>query len=191
MNQSTGNSLRHQFLISMPQLADPNFSGTLTYLCEHNEQGAMGLVINRPTSLCLGDVLMHIDITISPGSSHFHDTVFAGGPVDIEHGFILHSRDNRHWNATMPVTDTLSLATSRDILQAIAEGEGPDMALIALGYAGWGAGQLEQEISQNTWLTCPADTDILFNTPIDQRLIKAAAKIGVNLDLLSHEAGHA
>ncbi len=191
MNQPTGSSLRHHFLISMPQLADPNFSGTLTYLCEHNEQGAMGLVVNRPTSLCLADILTHIGITISPDSSHYHDTVYGGGPVDLEHGFILHSRDERQWNATMPITDTLSLATSRDILKALADGEGPDMALIALGYAGWGAGQLEQEISQNTWLTCPADTEILFNTPTDQRLINAAAKIGVNLDLLSHEAGHA
>ncbi|MEW6646712.1 MAG: YqgE/AlgH family protein [Pseudomonadota bacterium] len=182
-------SLRNHFLIAMPQLADPNFSHTVTYICEHNAEGALGIVINRPLDLTLGEVLQHMQI--EPGERV--DTaapVFSGGPVQTERGFVLH-RPVGAWTSTLPVTADIALTTSRDIMNAIGHGEGPQQFLLALGYAGWGAGQLEQEITQNAWLSGPADPAILFDLPVEERWGAAAALIGVDLTLLSSEAGHA
>lgn len=182
-------SLTNHFLIAMPQLADPNFFHTVTYICEHNRNGAMGIVINRPLELTLGEVLDHMGIDTEDRGA-IGQTVYMGGPVQQERGFVLH-RPASHWDATLAITDEIGVTTSRDILSAIARGEGPSNALVALGYAGWGAGQLEGEIAENAWLSGPADEHILFETPDEQRWEAAAALLGVDLNLLSGDAGHA
>ncbi|WP_421867521.1 YqgE/AlgH family protein [Motiliproteus sp.] len=186
----TNSSLCDHFLISMPHLKDRFFEQSLTYICEHNEHGAMGLVVNRPMDLSFKEILGHLEISIEP----LHDAqrqIYAGGPVQVERGFILHSPTEHLWSSSYAVNERLHLTTSVDILRAIAEGWGPEHYLITLGYAGWGAGQLEQEILHNSWLSCPADLDILFATESQQRLDAAAGKLGVNLDLLTAESGHA
>lgn len=181
--------LCNHFLISMPQMADQNFTQTLTYICDHSREGAMGLVINRPLDLSLKEILAHLDMdTLALAQPTM--PVYAGGPVQGERGFVLHSPSAKPWLSTHEIHPELHLTTSLDILEAIARGEGPERYLIALGYAGWGAGQLEQEIQNNAWLSCPADADILFATDASDRLHAAAAKLGVNLDLISSQTGH-
>lgn len=182
-------SLKNQLLIAMPNLQDPNFSRTVTYICEHGEHGAMGIVLNRPTELRLADVLRHMDIAEDLGAAG-EQIVYLGGPVEEERGFVLHT-DGAVWDSTLPVEDDISITTSKDILEAMARGEGPTRTLVALGYAGWGAGQLEQELQQNAWLSVPTDKSILFDLPPDQRWEAAARLLGVDVNLLSSEAGHA
>lgn len=177
---------KHQLIIAMPHMVDPNFASTVTYICEHNEHGAMGIIINRPTELTLGDVFEQMGF----GAEHRREIVYSGGPVQLERGFVIH-RPQGDWQATLPIQDGFCLTSSRDILAAYANNEGPEEALIALGYAGWGAGQLEQEIIQNSWLSCPADAEILFHLPHQERLAAAAARIGVDLRLLTNQVGHA
>lgn len=182
-------SLKHHFLIAMPQMGDPNFAQTVTYICEHNDEGAMGIVINRPIEITLGDILEHLDImpdtpAIKEQAVHF------GGPVSLERGFVLHTPQGP-WDSTMNLPDDIGLTTSRDILQAIGHGAGPAKRFIALGFAGWGAGQLEQEMLDNAWLSTPASAGILFDLPIEQRWQAAATQLGVDLTLLSSQAGHA
>ena len=187
MNTST--NLTNQFLIAMPSMQDMNFSQTVTYICEHNEQGAMGIVVNRPTNLHLNDILDQLDITdIDLGSGE--EFIYIGGPVQPERGFVLHG-DGRDWDSTLKVTAEISVTTSKDILESIAAGNGPNHHLVALGYAGWAGGQLEQEISANAWLSGPADSQIIFNTPAEQRWKAAAQLLGVDLNLISGDAGHA
>ncbi|MDQ2696906.1 MAG: YqgE/AlgH family protein [Pseudomonadota bacterium] len=181
--------LTNQFLIAMPGLADPNFFHTVTYICEHNAAGALGIVINRPLNLSLGELLAHLKIPAgSAGIAAM--PVFSGGPVHQEQGFVVHTPLGR-WESTLKVTDAIGITTSRDVLQAMALGQGPEQALIALGYAGWGEGQLEQEMVANAWLSGPATADILFHTPVESRWTAAAALLGVDLSLLSGESGHA
>ncbi len=187
MNGAT--DLTNHFLIAMPQLADPNFFHTVTYICEHNADGALGIVINRQLELTLGEVLEHMQIQTT--DLEIGDRpVYLGGPVQPERGFVLHT-PNGSWDSTMAITDRIGITTSRDILAAIAEGGGPDSALVALGYAGWGAGQLEQELADNAWLSGPADEQILFQHPAEERWAAAAALLGVDLNLLSGDPGHA
>ena len=181
--------LTNHFLIAMPSLMDPNFHQTVTYICAHNEEGAMGLVINRPMELHLSDVLEQLDIEAT-AEAVAHMPVFEGGPVQRERGFVIH-RPAGVWDAVLRVTGELAVATSRDILAAMARGEGPRQTFVALGYAGWGAGQLERELAENAWLSGPADVRILFELPSEQRWAAAAASLGVDLTLLSTEAGHA
>ncbi|WP_068824890.1 YqgE/AlgH family protein [Pseudomonas sp. BMS12] len=181
--------LKHHFLIAMPHMADPHFAQTVTYLVEHNEQGAMGLVINRPNGLNLADVMEQLRPEETPSSLCQSLPIFAGGPVQTDRGFVLHP-SGPSYQATLELGE-LALSTSQDVLFAIADGQGPSQHLITLGYAGWEAGQLEQELSDNAWLTCPADSEILFATPFDQRLGAAAARLGINLSLLTAQAGHA
>jgi putative transcriptional regulator len=181
--------LGNHFLIAMPGLADPNFFHTVTYLCEHNAEGALGIVINRPLSINLREILQHMDL--EPATEAIGDqSIYLGGPVQQERGFVLH-QPLGDWEATLKVSAEVGVTSSRDILMAIAAGEGPRHSLIALGYAGWGAGQLEQEIAANAWLAGPADERIVFELPHEQRWEAAAAKLGVDLNLLSGEAGHA
>ncbi len=182
-------SLKNQLLIAMPSLLDPNFSRTVTYVCEHGEQGAMGIVLNRPTELRLVDVLNHMDIAGDFGSKG-EQIVFLGGPVEEERGFVLHTRPS-DWDSTMRISDDISITTSRDILEAMAQGEGPEDTLVALGYAGWSAGQLEQELQDNAWLSGPSDRSVLFDLPAEQRWEAAARLLGVDVNLLSSDAGHA
>ena len=181
--------LKHHFLIAMPHMADPNFAQTVTYLVEHNEQGAMGLVINRPNGLNLADVLEQLRPDEPPPALCQSLPIFAGGPVQTDRGFVLHP-SGHSFQATLELGE-LALSTSQDALFAIADGNGPSKHLITLGYAGWEAGQLETELADNAWLTCPADSAILFDTPFDQRLSAAAARLGINLSLLTAQAGHA
>lgn len=181
--------LKHHLLIAMPHMADPNFAQTVTYLVEHNEQGAMGLVINRPNGLNLADVLEQLRPDETPPALCQSLPIFAGGPVQTDRGFVLH-RSGQSFQATLELGE-LALSTSQDALFAIADGSGPDKHLITLGYAGWEAGQLETELADNAWLTCPADAAILFDTPAEQRLAAAAARLGINLSLLTAQAGHA
>jgi len=181
-------SLANHFLIAMPRLADPNFTRTVTLLCDHSAEGAMGLVINRPTDLTLRDVYEQLNITATGPEAD--QSVYLGGPVQNNRGFVLHEPLG-HWEATLPVTDTLGVSTSRDILDAIARHEGPDHYLVALGYAGWGPGQLERELADNAWLSVPASREIIFHLPIEERWRAAATLVGVDLATLSGDTGHA
>ncbi|MCC5810089.1 MAG: YqgE/AlgH family protein [Ectothiorhodospiraceae bacterium] len=182
-------SLNNHFLIAMPSLDDPNFQRTVTYVCEHNDDGALGIVINRPTDITLGELLEHMDI--QPGSDRIaNQVVYMGGPVQRERGFVLHPPGD-DWDSSLRVSESIVVTTSRDILAAIAEGAGPDRYLVALGYAGWGGGQLERELGQNAWLSGPADADIIFHRENEQRWQAAATLLGVDLNLLPSDAGHA
>ena len=182
-------SLTDHFLIAMPNMTDPNFAGTVVYLCEHNEHGAMGVVVNRPAEVSLGELFDQIDLSLPPGELP-GQPVYLGGPVQTDRGFVLHQPlDN--WNSTLAVSDDTGLTTSRDILVAVSQGEGPYRMLVTLGYAGWGPGQLERELAENSWLSGPVDFDLLFHTPDDRRWLAAAALLGIDLTLLSSDAGHA
>lgn len=180
-------SLSHHFLIAMPALRGGVFAGSLTYLCEHNAEGAMGLVVNQSLGLTLDDVFDHLELDTRERHSQ---PVLAGGPVQTDRGFVLHPPGG-DWQSTMTVNSEVALTTSVDILAAMAAGEGPDTALVALGYAGWSGGQLEQELADNAWLTLPADDIILFSTPLEQRLQAAGRKLGVDINLINHQIGHA
>lgn len=182
-------NLTDQFLIAMPSLQDPNFARTVSYICQYNEQGAMGIVINRPLDIQLSEVLTHMEIDAA-GDACDEIPVFLGGPVQPDRGFVLHHPVGQ-WESTLCVSQQIAVTTSRDILQAIARREGPEDVLVALGYAGWSAGQLENEILDNAWLFGPSGIDVLFKTDAEQRWNAAAAKLGVNIALLSSEAGHA
>jgi putative transcriptional regulator len=182
-------SLTNQFLIAMPALSDPNFHGTVTYICEHSDQGAMGIVINRPLDITLGEVLKHMNIE-PRGTAIARRPVYMGGPVQTDRGFVLHHPVGQ-WDSMLNISDTLGITTSKDILEDIASGSGPKQNLVALGYAGWGAGQLEQELADNVWLCGPADNSIIFDTPWQQRLGAAAALMGIDLNQLSDQIGHA
>lgn len=182
-------NLTNQFLIAMPTLRDPNFYRTVTYLCAHNEEGAMGIIINRPLSLNLGDVLRHMKMEVTdPIVNHMH--IFQGGPVQPERGFVIH-RPSGEWDAVLPVGDDIAVATSHDILAAIAQGKGPANVTVALGYAGWGAGQLEKELAGNAWLSGPIDARIIFDISYEERWQSAARLLGIDPNLLSGQVGHA
>jgi len=182
-------NLTNQFLIAMPGLRDPNFARTVTYICEHSDKGAMGIVVNRPLELSVADVMTHMDIKDTPAAVG-QQPVYLGGPVESERGFVLHS-STPLWNSTLRITEAICVTTSRDILEAMARGEGPAQTLVALGYAGWAGGQLEHELQDNAWLSGPADMHIIFDLPADERWAAAAQLLGVDLNLISTEAGHA
>lgn len=186
---STDTYLKNQLLIAMPHLADPNFAQTLIYLVEHNEHGAMGLVVNRPSGLELADIFEQLRPEQPPAPEHYDQPVYSGGPVQTDRGFVLHD-SGWQYQATLDLGE-LALSTSLDVLHAIADGHGPRRSLIALGYAGWDAGQLEAEIVDNSWLHCPYDPRLLFELPAEQRLMAAAASLGIDLHLLGSQAGHA
>lgn len=177
--------LRNHFLVAMPQLKDPNFESSLVYLCEHSDEGAMGIVVNRPTGLALSEMLEQLGLDIPKGAQ----SVYTGGPIQVERGFVLHNGGDR-WQATLEVAPGIQVTTSRDILEDLSRGDGPEDCLVALGYAGWSAGQLEQELVDNAWLTCPADADTLFKVPDEDKAATALAKIGVDLNQLASFSGH-
>jgi putative transcriptional regulator len=181
--------LRHQFLIAMPAMADPNFSGSVVYICDHSDRGALGLVINRPTELSLSTLFERIDLTLE--IAPWKDApVFFGGPVQTERGFVLHVPPGTY-SSTQPVTPDIALTTSKDVLEAVAGGSGPEKMLVTLGYSGWGAGQLEGEIAANAWLTVTATPQILFDTPPEGRYEAALQLLGVQATQLTGQAGHA
>lgn len=181
--------LTHHFLIAMPTMADSIFSKTLTYICEHNQQGAIGIVINRPTDLSLISLFKQLGI---PKASSLTATtpVLFGGPVQMDCGFVLHHPLGK-WQSTLAVNKEVGLTTSLDILKAIANAEGPDQSLIALGYAGWTSGQIEYELAQNAWLTVPASSGVIFDIPSEKRLPAAMQLLGIHDANLSNEVGHA
>ncbi len=180
--------LSNQLLIAMPNLGDPNFSHTVTYLCQHDEEGALGIVINRPVEMELGEIFSQMEITVKNQKTS-KLPIYYGGPVQQERGFVLHSPNSR-WDSTLVISDNLALTTSRDILEAMADDRGPQKVLVALGYAGWGKGQLEQEMIDNAWLNTPCADNILFETPVSNRWNEAASQLGIDINLLTTPAGH-
>ena len=177
---TTYTSLANHFLVALPSLEDPNFSKSVVYIYEHNEEGAMGLIINKPLTMQLQDVLQHLDID-TPSSSVGEQAVMMGGPIGQEHGFVLYEEDSE-----------IFLSSSKETLVAIAKGEGPKHYIVTLGYAGWQSGQIEQELQRNDWLIVPCEnSNILFNTPIDERWRATAKIIGVDIERISNQTGHA
>ncbi len=182
-------SLQDHFLIAMPAMGDPNFNETVTYVCRHDASGALGVVINRLADLSLGEVFAQLEIAL-PNRNQADAPVLRGGPVEPERGFVLH-RAAGSYERTLEGGTTIRVTVSPDILAAIARGEGPEQALLALGYAGWGSGQLEAELRANAWLTVPAEPGILFDTPIEQRWASALGLPGVDIHSITNYAGHA
>jgi len=182
-------NLSNHFLIAMPAMQDPYFAKSLTYICEHNDQGAMGLVVNRPISLTVGELFEQIDLPLHDEQRR-GELVHFGGPVQTDRGFVLHEPKGC-WQSTLAINEQVGLTTSKDILKAVGEGNGPEHVLVTLGYAGWEQGQLENELAQNAWLTVPADAHILFDMPAEERYAAALALLGVDYATLSEDVGHA
>jgi putative transcriptional regulator len=182
-------SLSNHLLIAMPAMADPNFSSTVTLICEHSDEGALGIVINKPLFLTLGDVFEQLDLKIT-NTAAVASAVLDGGPVGVERGFVLHDSGHSYENS-IAVSNDIHLTFSRDVLNAIATGDGPEKSLLALGYAGWGAGQLEDEMLANSWLSVVATPDIIFELPFDQRWTAAARTLGIDITQIAPGAGHA
>ncbi len=186
-------NLTNQFLIAMPSMADGNFAGAVVYMCEHTENGALGLVINRPIDIKLKNLFDKVDLHLSREDLS-ERPVYFGGPVQTERGFVLHESlgdDGGHYSSTLKIPGGLEMTTSRDVLEALSHGAGPKKVFITLGYSGWGAGQLEEEILRNGWLTVDAQPDIIFDTPVESRYDKALSLLGVDRGFLMGEAGHA
>lgn len=189
-DSSLDNTLENQFLIAMPQLLDSYFANTVTYLWKHNENGALGIVINKPLQASVSDIFAELDIACDMQESKFHmQHVLEGGPVERDKGFIIHDAENR-WESSISVTPGITICTSKTILKDIATGSGPPNYLIALGCAGWDAGQLEREISENVWLTAPASTDLIFSMDYASKVNDAAALLGIDMQQISPEVGH-
>lgn len=186
--------LTDHFLIAMPSMLDPVFGGTVIYLCEHNENGALGVVINKPTDMTMVTLLERIDLTpetlpdADQALSSRH--VMFGGPVQVERGFVLHSPVDRY-SSTLAVTGDIAMTTSKDVLEAVARGQGPQRLMVSLGCSGWSAGQLEEELARNGWLTVPADPEIIFDLPAEQRFAAALGLLGIDPVMLTAESGHA
>ena len=181
-------NLTHHFLIAMPGMADPNFNGTLTYICDHSDQGALGVVVNRPIELDLSTLFEQIGLSLP---QHLHgNTVYFGGPVQTERGFVLHTPPLT-FSSTLTVNDAVSLTSSKDVLEAVSQDAGPEKFMVSLGYAGWSAGQLEDEIKQNAWLSVAADPQVIFDLAPEERLSAAMRILGIDFARLSEEAGHA
>ena len=180
-------NLTNHFLIAMPNMVDPNFSGSLTYICDHSDQGALGVVVNRPTDLQLSVLFDQIGLSL-PDS--MEQIVYFGGPVQTERGFVLHTAKGPY-NSTLAINNAVNLTTSKDVLEAVSQGEGPAKFMVSLGYAGWSAGQLESELAQNAWLSVAAQPEVIFDLPPEERLPAAMKLLGIDLTHLSDEAGHA
>lgn len=189
MTPGHASSLANHFLIAMPDMADPNFGGAVVFVAEHGPKGALGLVINRPTDLDLGTLFERIDLELE-ADQRAREPVYYGGPVQRDRGFVLH-RPVGNWSSTVTVSDEIGLTSSKDVLEAVAQGEGPDGMLVTLGYSGWGPGQLEDEIARNAWLTVPATAGLIFDTPVDERFLGAFQLLGINPAFLASSAGHA
>jgi putative transcriptional regulator len=188
-SKKTISSLKDHFLVAMPGLHDDNFSGSVVYICEHNVEGTMGLIINQQLDIPAKAVFDRLELECNqPGGD---ELIFDGGPIQQDRGFILHSTSDQKWESTIHIGGDISLTTSKDILGDIAVGAGPKNALITLGYSSWGGGQLEEELKDNNWLVIPADSAVLFNTDCARRAQAAALSIGLNLDMLALESGHA
>ena len=182
-------NLTHHFLIAMPAMADPHFAHTLTYVCEHNEDGALGIVINKPIDMTLSTLFEQINVPLADRVLR-ESPVHFGGPVQVDRGFVLH-RPLGNWQSTLAISDDMGLTTSKDVLEAVGRGDGPTDVFVSLGYAGWEAGQLEAELAQNAWLTVKADADVVFDLPPEGRLPAAMQLLGIDFAHLSDDVGHA
>jgi putative transcriptional regulator len=189
-------NLTNQFLIAMPGMGDETFRGSVVYMCEHTEKGALGLVINKPIDIKLKNLFEKVDLTLE--RADLADApVYFGGPVQTERGFVLHERvgaegsDGGHYNSSLQIPGGLEMTTSKDVLEALSHGAGPKKVLVTLGYSGWSAGQLEDEILRNGWLNVDAEPAVIFDTPVEQRYERALSLLGVDARMLSQEAGHA
>ncbi|MBL0090232.1 MAG: YqgE/AlgH family protein [Ideonella sp.] len=186
-------NLTNQFLIAMPGMADDAFAGTVVYLCEHTKDGALGLVINKPIDIKLKSLFEKVELHLeAPGLAE--QPVYFGGPVQTERGFVLHERvgeEQSPYSSTLSIPGGLEMTTSKDVLEALCHGAGPKRLLVTLGYTGWAAGQLEDEISRNGWLNVGATADIIFDTPVDKRYGRALSLLGIDPMMLSHDVGHA
>ena len=188
----SGLNLANHFLIALPSIQDPIFGGTVVYVCEHNEKGVLGVVINKPTDMTMDVLFDRIDLKLAEGlrSSVTEEPIMFGGPVQDDRGFVLHSPGGRY-SSSLSVTDEVAFTTSIDVLEAVASGAGPKRMLVSIGYAGWSPGQLEEEISRNGWLTVGADARVLFDLPIEERYTAAIKLLGIDPLMLATEAGHA
>ena len=189
-------NLTNQFLIAMPGMADDTFAGAVIYLCEHTEKGALGLVINKPIDIKLKNLFEKVELTLDrPDLADV--PVYFGGPVQTERGFVLHERlggeagEGGHYNSSLQIPGGLEMTTSKDVLEALSHGAGPKKILVTLGYSGWSAGQLEEEIGRNGWINVGAEPGIIFDTPFEQRYDKALSLLGIDANMLSQQAGHA
>jgi putative transcriptional regulator len=186
----------NQFLIAMPGMMDATFAGTVVYLCEHTEKGALGLVINKPIDIKLKDLFEKVELSLDRADLA-ESPVYFGGPAQTERGFVLHERldggegEGGHYNSSLRIPGGLEMTTSKDVLEALSNGAGPKKILVTLGYSGWGAGQLEDEMSRNGWINVSAEPGIIFDTPVEQRYDRALLLLGINAGMLSQEAGHA
>jgi len=179
----------NHLLIALPALQDPNFSRTVALICQHDADGAMGVVVNRPSEYAFGDLLDQMNIVLRDERLR-ECRVLAGGPVHPERGFVLHDGDDG-WDSSLEIGEGLYVTTSRDVLEAMAAGDGPEHATVALGCAGWGKGQLERELTQHSWLTVPSDPQLIFDTPLDARWQAAAGRIGVDMMHIASHSGRA
>lgn len=189
---ASGLNLANHFLIAMPSMQDPIFGGTVVYVCEHNDKGVLGVVINKPTDMTMDVLFDRIDLKLSEGLKHTVSSapIMFGGPVQDDRGFVLHSPGGRY-SSSLAVTDEVAFTTSIDVLEAVANGDGPQRMLVSIGYAGWSPGQLEEEIAKNGWLTVHADAHVLFDLPIEERYNAAIKLLGIDPLMLAPEAGHA
>ncbi len=186
-------NLTNKFLIAMPGMKDGNFAGAVVYMCEHNDKGALGLVINRPIDINLRKLFDKVDLSLDR-EDLASCPVFLGGPVQTERGFVLHDRldeEGGHYSSSLKIDGGLEMTTSRDVLEALSNGAGPRRVFITLGYSGWTAGQLEEELGRNGWLTVDAEPALIFDTPVEQRYDKALSLLGIDKNFLMGEAGHA
>jgi putative transcriptional regulator len=193
MGSASRIDLTNQFLIAMPGMTDDRFAGSVVYLCEHSEKGALGLVINKPIDIKLKNLFEKVELPLDRAELA-ELPVYFGGPVQTERGFVLHDRvgnDGSGYSSTMSVPGGLEMTTSKDVLEALSNGAGPRRVLVTLGYSGWSAGQLEDELGRNGWLTVGADPAVIFDTPIEDRWARALALLGIDPRMLSQEAGHA
>ena len=186
-------NLTNQFLIAMPGMTDDTFAGSVIYLCEHTENGALGLVINKPIDITVKNLFDKVELPLNTAALA-EQPVYFGGPVQTERGFVLHEKignADSPYNSTLSIPGGLEMTTSKDVLEALSHGGGPKRLLITLGYSGWGAGQLEDEIGRNGWLNVDAAPEIIFDTPVDQRYGRAISLLGIDPNMLSQDAGHA
>src|SRR5437762_8021311 len=190
---SGGINFTNQFLIAMPGMAGDTFAGSVVYLCEHTDKGALGLVINKPIDIKLKNLFEKVELTLD--RDDLADApVYFGGPVQTERGFVLHERlgeNGGHYNSSLQIPGGLEMTTSKDVLEALSHGAGPKRVLVTLGYSGWGAGQLEDELKRNSWINVSASPEIIFDTPVEKRYDKALSLLGIDARMLSQEAGHA
>ena len=196
MARAPVNNFTNQFLIAMPSAHEGTFAGTVIYMCEHNDKGALGLVINKPIDINLKNLFEKVELSLDR-EDLAGVPVYFGGPVQTERGFVLHERlggsegEGGHYNSSLQITGGLEMTTSKDVLEALSNGAGPKKILITLGYSGWGAGQLEDEMGRNSWINVGAEPGIIFDTPVEQRYDKALSLLGIDANMLSGEAGHA